>query len=537
MLNKRSWFHLPLRFGYYDILLIILLIYGLIIRFNYLGQTFRFDDSYRDYLIGHKIVQDRQFPMIGPWNGSLGFFSSPVYYYVISLTLTIEDNILFLEFVNILFQTLTIALIYVIAKNLFSPSAALIASLLYSFQWVVLHQSFIIWQPFFVQPFLYLSIFLLLLYYLEKNYIFLASGLLFFSLSSVLHNSAFTLLPVYLILAFLIMRFQKCSIWHYFLAVEIFVISLLIFYLPTLVFYIDNGMNIIGDFSSKIPTNPSKVLEDLQNNFLIVTNFNSYFLHQIKDSILFDGALNNLLFLIIIGSALYYFFIHKIDLKRKVILAIILFSILSSFILTTLLQYSSVHTRHFLLLVGLSAIFIGEVIDSTFNKNFFLKIIKIFLIVLLIKSFATNLTDFSLNSSGRSFDSSIQKAAVFAMSNDILDIQKSENLLSPNFFQINLFPNTPETNGYMDVYFWLELEEKFNTKFVRLNDKVAGLGYEQLNEDRYIFLICYSSVLGQNMNTCKEDFLRQYPNYLMVKSTYSKDPYEVYLMKNKLSGV
>ena len=214
---KQTYSFLWLKLDLYDIAFIFLLVASLLVRiylFDYPPIEARGIEGSRDYLIARHIAQYHEFPLTGPSTLIHPLLSSPIYYYFISLFLIIKDSVLFLVSVFILFQLLTITLIYKIAKS-FNPGTALIAALIFSFSVYILERSGNIWPNYAMQPFVNLSFFLLLLAYLRKSYKLLLFSTFIALFAAALQHSAFAMLPLLIIFVFLILKQQDKSIVHY----------------------------------------------------------------------------------------------------------------------------------------------------------------------------------------------------------------------------------------------------------------------------------------------------------------------------------
>jgi hypothetical protein len=186
---------------YYDYLIGIVLALSLLLRLSFLDLPFS-GESFRDYLVGHNIVSHNELLINGPNNAVLGVPNGPVYYYFIALLLLLHDDIIWLSVANILLQCLILLLIYLAGKKLFSPFSGLMAASITSISESFLQQSYYTWQPYSMQPFLYLSLFFFLKAWDSKskrNYYF---GLAMMLIAGAIHNSAYAYLPAFLWLGY-----------------------------------------------------------------------------------------------------------------------------------------------------------------------------------------------------------------------------------------------------------------------------------------------------------------------------------------------
>ena len=156
------------KLGPYGLLLVILLLIGFYIKISALAYPI-ITEAGRDYLISYHIYAYNEFIFAGPSSSAISdSLYSPLLYYLLALFLMIEDSIFSFGLINIFFQTFTIIVIYLIAKNLFNSRTALIASTLFTFSFVALLQASHVWQPYMMQPFINLTYLLLILAYVKK---------------------------------------------------------------------------------------------------------------------------------------------------------------------------------------------------------------------------------------------------------------------------------------------------------------------------------------------------------------------------------
>lgn len=173
---------------------------GFLLRINVFdvtGESYFHVDVARDHLVATRILSFGEFPSTGPdgYFGPLG--NSPLYYYLIAGLLWIDDSILFPGLVNVFLQTLSIVLVYLIARPLFGRVTALAAAVLFAFSDGIVAQAMQMWQPHLMQLFLLCSMLLCIHGIRNRRPLFLWGSALLFTLSFVIHNSVLAAFPVY----------------------------------------------------------------------------------------------------------------------------------------------------------------------------------------------------------------------------------------------------------------------------------------------------------------------------------------------------
>ena len=129
------------------------------------------------------------------------------------------------------------------------------------------------------------------------------------------------------------------------------------------------------------------------------------------------------------------------------------------------------------------------------------------------------------------------QTVIFAIKKEIFEIQHKENREDLTFFQIREY----NSNGIDPAMFWNALERDLQQKFTKVYNYVEetpgrykahwAYGFLTTNNDAYIFLIC-NERLG-NKESCLQDFSGDYSKHTIVKETYSRHPYTIYLTKRE----
>lgn len=528
-----------------ELLLGILLIFSLLIRianFN-IEAIYSNWDANRLYLIANHIIKYREFPSVGASTGYLlELKRSPVWYYFSAALLLIKNDILFLAWVNIFLSILTILIVYILTRVMFSKSTALIAATLFSFSQLSFQQAiFYIWEPFVTQTLLILSLLMFILSYQRNNYPLLLFGIFIYAFASSFYHSAFFIFPAIIFLIFYILIRQKRKPLHYFGAFTVLLASLLIFYFPVLIYHITNSQTISFLKPSKGLIAPMDFLPELSSLLYIFSD--SYFLNLNKNIL----SLNNFLFLLLMGGLINIFLTLKQAAKKESYFLIILF-ILTPLVLIALFQINRPFhdpqsmpvyglLRYFLASIVLFIILIAHVVSSTLSKYSFLYPIKILLIFALIyssfPSLSNHLNGLSSNLPREWHKSVPNVPAVDAIKEEIYKLKDEEHLNDVNFFQISAYEQAESGSFIFDLpSFWVILEKDLKTRLVKLDDRSIYTYKPIENNKEIIFLVCYrfSGIADEEVN-CIDSFKKGNLNYSITKHIYSQYPYSVYVTK------
>lgn len=508
----------------YTAAVVAILIFSFIYRINTLYFLIEGNDAYRDYLVAHHILKYHEYPSVGPMGFFGHFNNSPVYYYLLSLFLLIKDEFQFLGYINILLFLLTIIIIYFIGKEIFNKHTGLVATMLYSLSFIQFtnKQTVYIWQPWVMMPFINLSLLLLVLYYKKRNYPLLIFSIVMLILSAAIHPSAFYAVPFFfIIVSFLLIKSVRYL--HLFYAFLTAIITLLLLYSPVFLYGSDVITNNLQ--AERLVLMPSGIYNNLSTNLTVLVN--TYFLND--GSILFIKS--NLLLIIM----LIIFLLSLLPLRKGDKSYVILFGfIIQPLIFTTFIKpVNPVHIGHYFVpVLGLLCILITGLLDAFLSKNVILRIVKILIILILVKSLYT--AGISSALSGASSDKpkmhtaiQIMQAANDSIKNAVLKIKNKENFQDYDFFIVRAYRADEE---WSNALFWMYLEKDLNKKFVKISND-NGVGFTELNNNQYIFLVCFKFLTEEKLRSCSNAFSQRYTNYSITKQIYSQFPFVIYETK------
>ena len=152
------------------IILSIIILIGAYLRLSDFSNLARFNqDQVRDAQIVDAMIQGEEFPLLGPKAGGTTFKLGPAFYYLEYLSGAIFgfDPAGIAFFIPIL-ATLSIGLLYLLLRNMFSANISLLLSFLYATSFYAIKYSRFAWNPN-VIPFFLFAFLLLLLAILEKK--------------------------------------------------------------------------------------------------------------------------------------------------------------------------------------------------------------------------------------------------------------------------------------------------------------------------------------------------------------------------------
>ena len=515
--------------SWYDWLLIALLLISFLVRLD--NYSFPFDigggDTARDYLVSKSIIGGDDFalkayPLFGPGN-DWGLINSPIYYYLGSFFLLFNNSFFFLNLVNIFFQTLTILFIYLFVRFAFGQAPAFFASLLFSFDLLVMRQALHMWQPWFMQPFFYLSLLLLYLSWKNSSPKFLYSSIGVFVLAGALHNAAFAMLPTFLVLVAYILWKRWNNKRVYWKAFITLVSTSLVLYLPSLVLLYKQYTNSIlslGAFMDRILV----VGGGWNNPFEDLGNFYRVLQWPTLDLVPYWGVVLSLVLV-----PLFYFSRNRF--RNFGILLIIGWLVLQpSLFLNMFLGADRYNTHYVAFTSGLVYIFVSVLLYH--YLGLFKKLGKVIwgtLLVVVSLYFApAQQALFSEQFAYASTNQEDFEGAVDAIQGELEDLKQKNGFDNYTFFSLMGFVNNNDSGiGRLEeALVWLGLEDRLGEQFVRVGREGT---YFSDNKTQYVFLICLPDVNHGPWERfdCRDAYAKREKKRYDEKSFY-RFPKEIY---------
>lgn len=481
-------------------------------RLEYPGVlTSKWGDGFRDYLVGHYIVQYGERPLLGPFNLLYysGLRNSPFYYYLLALIIAVKDNVMSLSIANAILQTASILLIFLITKLLFDEKSAFIASVLFAFTPAILSQTEFIWQPVLMQPPALLSLYLLSAAYFRRkeasphvhtSYKLLIAGTIFLVIAATLHNSIFTWFPQFLIMAFLFLKQQQKNLMYYLGIIAVLILVTLILYSPVLLYLANHRISLTFQdhfYSSSL------------TNYLDNLHFNS---EQMIDVF----SLNNLLVVFLILICVIYLKAEK-SVKKYYFIFLLLF-LLEPLLISSLFNKNQLH--YLISSLGLMVILISVSLSRVITNRFLLTIVVIFLFITTSQNLKFLLP--------QKEEAGNHQLVLFAAKT----IAKETQNTGSQSFQIISYANRQNRFRYpiLDTVLLVPLENLLNLKLARISDD-SPYTLIQTNDNKYLFLSCFEFDSPDLVTNCSESFLLSFPNYQVERNIYNQYPISVYLAK------
>ena len=129
--------------------LIVILLVAAAVRFYRLGDYIQFlGDQGRDVLIVKRMLVDGKWTLLGPNASVGGFFTGPIYYYLmLPFLFFFRLDPVGPAVLAVIFGLATVALIYYFCKNFFNPRVAILASVLAAVSPKMIDISRYSWNP------------------------------------------------------------------------------------------------------------------------------------------------------------------------------------------------------------------------------------------------------------------------------------------------------------------------------------------------------------------------------------------------------
>lgn len=491
-------------------ILLLILIFSLLIRIprlDYpLSNGFRWGDGTRDFLVANHILKYKETPQVGPYNllFDWGIKNSPVYFYILALFLFPFNHPVALSFLNIFLQIIVLVLIYLIVKKMFDVKTALVAVFLYSFNPEIITQSDYIWQPYLMQPILLLSLYFLTKAFSKREYGFFTASLITISLAISIHNSTLSWLPVFLLLGTFFFRenLPKYLTW----SVLTVLVSFLVFHLPLFFFYKDHQS--FGSITHQILIfDTGQYFENLSSNIVQILNMYNI----------------NIFIFLVFGILS---FVYVLQSKNKLVNKWLLITFLLFFLPIVFASFFNKIRLHYLITSSTLFIFWISALVNLATRN----LSKILLLAILFTIFSNNLEFLNFNKHPLENLRYIENISDKIVS-ELREVKQKNNFKNFDFFQVRVYEVEGSAFNYpvLDTLLLVPLEDKLNQKLTKLSDE-SPYNHTQINRMDYLIVSCNFYNQAKNLK-CKDEFVKNYKNYSLVKSIYQDDRTDVYLAK------
>jgi len=491
-------------------------------------------DGFNDYLTASHALTYGEWPVLGPANDFLpGIKDSVFYYYFIVALTAIHNTPGFLNFCFILLQCATIAGIFAITRRLFGATPAVLAGCLAAFApQLISKESDFLWQPYVMEPFIVLAIFLFIKGYQSASEILLALSLVTILAALGIHPSALGIMPLYiLILSVAVYRLDGYAGIGKFALLGSATFALL--FATSLLHPLRQNFFYIGSPASSHPT---PLLEHIYPSVIVgqfgqtIVAFAYQFLFQSSSRVWHIPPE----FFILTFSALCvsYFLSRGISRERKFALALLALCVVQQ--LFALAFLGAPHQMWELVPAQWATIaLIATLTYEAVRHTRWLWPLWAALGILFLWSAGNNAYLDSVIVNISVFERPQQVVmdnAVTAISGEIEFIEKVHGYHDYRFFTIEALRQG--NNPVLAAVFWEPLERRFGIPFVTMT-YYGSYDFVPLNTSRYIFLACTRGEETLYTNgQCLDYFRTEHPSYAIEKTVYDDPLLSVFLTRN-----
>lgn len=477
--------HIPYRW-----LIVLIFILGLALRFWLFFIEARFPgDTARDLLIGMHIVKYGEFPIIGHYASGNVFFYPPYYFYLHGFLYTIFHQPRIIIGLSVVWQSLSILVVYKIGKKLFDIQTGIVASFVVATAQYFVRQGSWMYSGPLATP-LFLFSFLFFIQWLEtKKMILFALSVVGLVVASFVSYAILIYLPVALVI-FLLIGEDQYGLKMTTKAL-IGAVSLIgLFYSP--LFFLDP----IGSFQAFNPIS------------FLGFNFQDFFKSYVVFTSIIDStflSVSKLVLFLSTAGAVFYFI--RLPKKNKLAITYSIAAILLPVVLFGFRVDALPFSMHYFdaVIPLIVIIFCGMIVSLVkASKNIIWRVgIIVALIIMLI-----SITD---NFRYRPYETN-QFQQTETIAREILReserITQKNNVDRADFYRVFVYQQDQPSwiNG---PALWYQLERMSGKKIVSLIPRTDQ--FVQLNRDDIIFVYClwYKNALEDLR--CQRDFQKDYP--------------------------
>jgi len=514
-------------------------------------------DYGRDYIVANHIVKYGEFPANGPDERLGSMWVSPLYFYILSIVLLVNNDIKFLSLFNVFLQILSLLGVYALARTLLGKGTGLIALTLFGLSNAIIWQSYIIWQPHVMQPFIILSYLLLALGYQRRSISLLISSIASFWVSITLHYSVLAILPAYLVLLILAFRKAGAKTKDYMQAGMVAIAIGALLYAPAIIF-MDDITNELSNITSVIFSHIELSIPILIGNLMDrVSTLFSFFLDN--DAVFFRPPSYNVFLIYTAMGVMFvalavYFLKKRKDEQYYAMFAIT--STIASFLLIAAFFRYDFYWWYLTPIMSLFVIVLSELVYRIGGRNILTSVARTGVVLGLVYILLGNTTlwnqvketplkkvvarTFTFFTSGKGVDTANPTLqSILHEINTLSDTQ--QNL---NFFDFRIFSDYNESLLNVDDadILWAQLEYQLNARLVMV-DSFAERDYSPIvKQPIYIFLLCrrknnishlvyWPEDNALSNKKCLNAFSGELSGYFLERQIYSSEVQSIFLMK------
>lgn len=238
----------------------LVLILAILIRTYNVTGTIRFrGDHGMDLLIVRAMEQEGHRPLVGPFLSLRGFYTPPTYYYLTWASYHLTKSIEGIVYINVALNILTMLILMRLAYEMAGKGPALTAGLAFAVSSVMIVHARNFWQPYHVQLFLALFLYLLWRAFAARSVklLWAASASFFIALS--VYPSPLVLIPFVCYQVFrwyrtIAVRAPLSSLWHTLLTLALPAITV---YMPQIIFEVTYAFPSLRHMDVDIASLPS----------------------------------------------------------------------------------------------------------------------------------------------------------------------------------------------------------------------------------------------------------------------------------------
>ena len=180
----------------------VVVIFGCLLALSITFRLYQFaqltewwGDPGGDMLVARNILYNGHRPLVGPYLMVANFYTPPTYYYLLTFFLWATKTPLGVTFVFFILNLSSGILLAYLAKRLIDTTTGILTFFLYTFSSVMIIHSHSIYQPYPIQLFLVLSLYLLWEALSQHRLLLLVGSLFSFSIAASIYPSPWLLAP------------------------------------------------------------------------------------------------------------------------------------------------------------------------------------------------------------------------------------------------------------------------------------------------------------------------------------------------------
>ncbi|XKT74836.1 MAG: ArnT family glycosyltransferase [Patescibacteria group bacterium UBA2163] len=475
-------------------------------------------EGFRDLFVAKHALIYNEWPLSGHHNGLSTVDNSPLYYYLIIGFALFTQSFFGVSVLFIIFQTVFVALVFLITRALFNSIAGLVAAFFLAFSphYIITVTSDSIWPPYFAATFVVVSLWLLWRGDKQTHRALIIASPIAMLMAVAIHQATLALAMPYAALGLYVAYRNRFLLKHYLIAGGMFLLCAGVLFLPSLLTH--QGALQWGTRIS---------------DHTVIPVFDAF--HLAFSQILYTFGLSGItstaaaaVIISFITLSTWFIYSSKVLRKEKVFYGLGILFLVTQICIIVFFDPEG-FLRHMEPALWILTVLLGVIITAPFIKqNHLMMGVSLIVCLVTLHAMVTDERMFRVYPNIGTFEYphyQLMDRAVDALVEDIRYIKEEHQYTDYTFFNIHALSKTGSVVS--PLVFWFPLEERLDARLEKSPNTVTG-NFWAKHVDDYLFYACFKQKNNYSDEQCLSDFSKQHTHHNIEKQVFYDDVLSIY---------